>query len=189
MTRESSRIATTEDFSQAVVLVRPDGSLELLVIVAPGARARGSRGKRFGGFQAVRRVGPGVTFVATLEGDDPFTELGAFTWVPHSGVRLDARAHRQGFTLDGPVAGPGRTSIALGHTDREQGIFLLGRRRPRLLLGSGDASSLGGSIAIPLDTGLVPLQNRVVFTATLESGARSSEAILAVGEGRGGGPP
>jgi hypothetical protein len=87
------------------------------------------------------------------------------------------------------VAGPGRTPIALGHTDREQGIFLLGRRRPRLPLGSGDASPLGGSIAIPLDSGLVHLQNRVVFTATLESGARSSEAILAVGEDHGGGPP
>ena len=30
MTRESSRVAATGDFSQAVVLVRPDGSLELL---------------------------------------------------------------------------------------------------------------------------------------------------------------
>jgi hypothetical protein len=87
------------------------------------------------------------------------------------------------------VQARGRTLIALGHTDREQGIFLLGRHRARLLLRNGDASPLRGSIAIPLDTGLVRLQDRVVFTATLESGARSSEAILAVGQDRGSGPP
>ena len=236
----AAAIAATEDFSESVVLVRPDGSLELLgtegdqspigtqfvsfgsptvarggivvpallasrldaqglflfrrgrghVIVGPGSQAPGSGGKFFVDFQTVRRLGPGVTFVATLQGDNPSTELGVFSWEPHSAVRrLDARAHRQGFTLDGPIATGGRTLIALGHTDREQGIFLLGRHRPRLLLRNGDASPLGGSIEIRLDAALVTLQDRAVFTATLGSGARSSEAILAVGEDRSGGPP
>src|SRR5262249_24127380 len=76
MTRESSRIATTEDFSQALVLVRPDGALELVGAEGdPSARWYGVLlFWQPGGFQAVRRMGPGVTFVATLEGDDPFTE-------------------------------------------------------------------------------------------------------------------
>jgi hypothetical protein len=235
---DGRRAAATEDASQAVVLVSPDGSLDLLaasgdrspggayflffgspivvrqgvvvpasvdsragqglfllrdrrahVIVGPGSRAPASGGKVFVDFQTVRRMGPGVAFVATLQGDDAATELAVFSWEPHVGIRrLDARAHRQGLTLDGPVATQGTTLIALGYTDREQGIFLLGRYRPRLLLRDGDTSPLGGSIAIPLDTGLVPLHDRAVFVATLESGARSSEAILAVGEDRGDGP-
>lgn len=180
----------------AVVALRPDTQgLFLLrrgrahVIVGPGSRAAGSGGKVFVDFQTVRRLGPGVTFIATIQGDNPSTELGAFSWEPHSGVRrLDARAHRRGFTLDGPVVTRGRTLVALGHTDGDQGIFLLGRHRPRLLLRNGDPSPLGGSIAIPLDVGLVPLQDRAIFVATLGSGARSSEAILAVGAGRRDGP-
>src|SRR5262249_5441490 len=125
-------------------------------------------------------------FTATLDAEGL---LGVFSWEPGSGVqRLDAPAHRRGLTLDGPVDTWGRTLVAVGYTDRDQGIFLLGRHRPRLLIASGDASPLGGSIAIPFDTGLVRLRDRVVFAATLGSGATASEAILAVG-GRSDGPP
>jgi hypothetical protein len=229
--RRAVAIATTEDFSPAVVLLRPNGAPELLgarsdiaaqlvsfgsptvirggvvvpatgaqgqglllfrggrahLIVRPGSRAPASGGASFVDFETVRRVGSGVVFTATLDAE---ALLGVFSWEPGSGVhRLDAPAHLQGLTLDGPVDTRGRTLVAVGHTDLERGIFLLGRRRPRLLIASGDALPLGGSIAIPFDTGLVRLRDRVVFTATLVSGARSSEAILAVGEDRGDGPP
>jgi len=82
----------------------------------------------------------------------------------------------------------GGTLVAAGFTEQDDGIFLLGRRRPHLLLRSEDSSPLGGLITIPFDAGFVLSQHRVVFTATFEAGATASEAILAVGDDRGRGP-